>query len=474
MSDLPPHIVALIQSGESETVEFKTSTAEQREAVNTICGFANNRGGHVFIGVRNDGTPLGQEVSDKTIEQLSNEIQRIEPNLYPQIERIPIANGRSLIHVNVQRGQLIPYEYKGTVYRRLGNTTVALSRENQEQLLLERLHGTSRWENEPLSDWSLDDFDEHEIRKTLNRAIESGRLLHPGTSDLGEILKGFRLVDRSGSFSRAAAVLFGKTHRLEQEFVQCKLKLARFKGLDRSEFEDHQQYIGNTFDLLEKAESFIKVHNPIAGLVVPGKLERVDKPRYPMIAVREALANAFCHRDYSIGGGHVSIAIYDDRMEIISSGSLHFGLTVDDLMHTHESLPWNPMVANVFFVRGIIETWGRGTLKMMEAAKKSGLPEPKISIHSNSVIVTFVHSFLKTTDRTDQPSDTLEDRILFILMTNGDGLPLRVIMDGLGENSEFGKVRHVLNQLKKQGKLMVTGHGSGSRWHLNKSKTDRH
>ncbi len=76
------------------------------------------------------------------------------------------------------------------------------------------------------------------------------------------------------------------------------------------------------------------------------------------MALREALANAFCHRDYSIGGGSVGVAIHQDRLEITSSGTLHFGLTAEKLFEPHESLPWNPLIAHVFYRRGIIETWG--------------------------------------------------------------------------------------------------------------------
>jgi ATP-dependent DNA helicase RecG len=89
------------------------------------------------------------------------------------------------------------------------------------------------------------------------------------------------------------------------------------------------------------------------------KLVRADRrSAYPSVALREALANAFCHRDYSIGGGSVGVAIHQDRLEITSSGTLHFGLTAEKLFEPHESLPWNPLIAHVFYRRGIIETWG--------------------------------------------------------------------------------------------------------------------
>lgn len=97
-------------------------------------------------------------------------------------------------------------------------------------------------------------------------------------------------------------------------------------------------------------------------------------PLYPPVALREALANAFSHRDYRIGGGSVAVAIYDNRLEITSSGSLHFGLTPEALFKPHESLPWNPLIARVLYRRGVVESWERGTLKMAELLEQAGLP----------------------------------------------------------------------------------------------------
>jgi predicted HTH transcriptional regulator len=117
------------------------------------------------------------------------------------------------------------------------------------------------------------------------------------------------------------------------------------------------------FDPMSRAERFLRDNLPIAGRVLPNLFEREDDPLYPPVALREALANAFCHREYAIGGGSVAVAIYDDRLEITSSGNLHFGLTVDALFQAHESLPWNPLIARVFYRRGFIEQWGRGTIQ---------------------------------------------------------------------------------------------------------------
>ena len=119
---------------------------------------------------------------------------------------------------------------------------------------------------------------------------------------------------------------------------QCTLRVARFRGTDRTEFLDNRQFHGNAFTLLKAAERFLRETLPIAGRIEADRFERVDEPLYPTVAIREALANALCHRDYSIGGGSVGVAVYDDRLEITSSGSLHFGLTPETRVNKRTGL----------------------------------------------------------------------------------------------------------------------------------------
>ncbi len=176
----------------------------------------------------------------------------------------------------------------------------------------------------------------------------------PGTQGPDELLRGLGLF-RDGVLWRAAVVLFGNAERIEVEMPQCLLRVARFRGVDRTEFLDNRQFHGNAFALLASAERFLRETLPIAGRIEADRIERIDKPLYPPLATRESLANALCHRDYSIGGGSVGVAVYDDRVEVTSSGTLHFGLTLEKLFAPHESLPWNPLIARTFYRHGIIE-----------------------------------------------------------------------------------------------------------------------
>ncbi len=137
--------------------------------------------------------------------------------------------------------------------------------------------------------------------------------------------------------------------RVEFEMPQCKLRVARFRGIDRMEFSDNRQFYGNAFALLEKAEAFLRDTLPIAARFERDRFDRIDLPLYPPPATREAIANALCQRDYSIGGGAVGVAVYDDRLEVTSAGRLHFGLTPEKLFEPYESLPWDPMIAHTFY-----------------------------------------------------------------------------------------------------------------------------
>ena len=242
--------------------------------------------------------------------------------------------------------------------------------------------------------------------------------------------------------------------------------MARFKGTTKTEFLDNRQFHGNAFDLLLKSERFLRENLPVAGRILPHVFERVDDPLYPPVALREALANAFCHRDYSIGGGSISLGIFDDRLEITSSGTLHFGLTPEALFRPHESLPWNPLIARVFYRRGIIESWGRGTIKMGELATRAGLPAPEIEESSGCVTVRFRPTRYIPPTRVAQNVTERQQLVLAVLSRNPSGTPLREITHTLGADDAPWTIREDLATLKTLGLTRPEGHGRGARWIL--------
>ncbi|MBI3924540.1 MAG: hypothetical protein HY319_03290 [Armatimonadetes bacterium] len=135
---------------------------------------------------------------------------------------------------------------------------------------------------------------------------------------------------------------------------------------------------------------FLTRHLPVAGRLQPGVFERYDEPLFPTLALREALVNALCHRDYSAPGGSISLAIYDDRLEITNEGRLPEGLRVEDLKLDHPSRPRNPLIARAFYLRKLVEEWGRGTLQIVELCTKAGHPEPEFEEVGGSMLVRFL------------------------------------------------------------------------------------
>ncbi len=452
-------IPALAQTGESETLEFKATTGTRREAASTICAMLNQSGGKVLFGVTPKGDVVGQHVSEHTIEELSGELQRIDPPAFPTVERVQIAANREVLVIGVSPGPVRPYTYRGAAYRRVGNTTLAMTADEYNRMLFERMHSEQRWENQPATGWSVEDLDVGEIRRTVAEAVRRGRLEEPLSREPTELLRGLGLL-RDGVLFRAAAVLFGNADRLEFEMPQCLLRVARFRGVDKMEFLDNRQFNGNAFALLAHAERFLRDTLPISGRFEQDRFERIDEPLYPPLATREALANALCHRDYSIGGGSIGVAVYDDRLEVTSAGSLHFGLTPEELFAPHESRPWNPLIARTFYRRGVIEKWGSGTLKMAELTSSAGLPIPEIEDASGCVTVRFRHGqFVLLRGNMSER----QEAIIALLDRVNDGLTLREIQARLAPAVSERQVRRALEGLRDRG-LVSAGLGPSALW----------
>jgi ATP-dependent DNA helicase RecG len=458
-------LLALCASGEGETLEFKRSTGECRDGVRALSAMLNQRGGRLLFGVDPDGKAVGQNVSDRTLEDLSQEIQRIDPPVFPSVECWPAPNGLTVIAVTAAAGAAKPYSHRGQAYQRVGNTNLTLSRDEYNRLLMERLHGERRWESEVAAGWTVADIDQEELVRVVDEAVRRQRVDEPGTRDAALLLQGLGLM-RDGALLRAAAVLFGRSERVEPRLPQCTLRVARFRGTDRTEFLDNRQFHGHAFGLMRQAERFLRETLPVAGRVLPGLFDRVDDPLYPPLALREALANAFCHRDYSIGGGSVAVAVYDDRLEVTSSGDLHFGLTADDLFRPHESLPWNPLLARVFFRSGVNESWGRGTLKMVELMQQAGLPPPEIENRAACVTVRLRPGRYQPPQRVAHDLSPTQRDVLATLEASSDGLALRELRLRLSAEVPEWQVKADLAMLKSLSLVVLHGVGRGARWHF--------
>lgn len=453
----------VITSGESDRVEFKRSTGQRSDAAKTVCAMLNSLGGFVFFGVSDRREIVGQQVSARTLEEVVQELRRIEPPAFPDIETVALDSGNTVIALRVPGGGG-PYTYDGRPYMRHGPTTSIMPRDRYERLLLERMHATHRWENRPAEGIGITDLDHAEIVRTIEEAIRRQRMEDPGTRDPQDLLTGLGLI-RDGQLLNAAVVLFCRADRLLPNYPQCLLRMARFRGTDKSEFIDNRQELGNAFDLLQRGQRFLRDHLPVAGRILPNVFERIDDPLYPPAALREALANALCHRDYSVGGGAISVAIYDDRLEISSTGTLHFGLMPEDLTRPHSSLPWNPLIAQVFYRQGIIEAWGRGTIKMAELTEQAGLAPPEFESNTGEVLVRFRPTRYVPPTRIAHDLSPLQRELLEILAQTGP-VSLRQIRASLSTETSERTVQDNMQMLRRLGLVELSGTRWAARWML--------
>ena len=451
----------LVAEGESERLEFKKTTGELRSAMPSLCSMLNDSGGKVLFGVTDSGKILGQDVTDATLREVAGELRKIEPPTVFEQARVLVREGKEVLILETTTALDVPYTYDGRPYKRIGPTTSLMSQSEYQQHLLFRSHAIHRWENQSAEGYSANDLDTEEIDRTIREAIQSGRLESRSSDPLDALDRLQLRVD--GQLLRVAVVLFRR--KFMPYYPQCTVRLARFKGIDKSEFLDQRQLHGHAFQILDEAMHFILRNIPISGHFEPGKLERQDVPLYPPLALREALVNAICHRDYMIAGGAIFVAIFDDRLEVTSSGLLPSGITVADLKRDHASRLRNPLIAGVFYRRGLIEQWGRGTQKIVTWCVAAGQPEPEFEEQAGAVVVRFRPAGYHPPLRVSQDLSERQRRILLTLSSRKEWT-FPEIYEALDDPPSERTVRMELSELSGLGLVGSRGRGKFARWWL--------
>ncbi len=374
----------IIESGESEITEFKTSLAEWRDVVETISAFSNRNGGRVFIGVADDCGIVGSDIGKKTIEKLANQIkQNTDPVIHPSIcvEEIDGKEGKQVIVVNVDESKTKPVIAFGIAFIRVGKSNQKLGYEGIRNLALQ----TSKvyWDGRVCVGAGLGDIDEEKVRLFLRRAKYERRLELDPDTPFGEALEKLELL-REGELTNAAILLFGRNP--QRFFIQSETRCARFKGLKPLEFIDMKVFGRSVIDQREDALEFVKEHIRLHAEIKG--TERVERWEYPIEAIREAITNAICHRNYETPS-NVQIRIFDDRIEVWGCGLLPEPLTTEDLKRGHKSVLRNPMIGKCLFLIKFIEQWGTGTNRMIEQCLEHDMPEPLFREVAGDFVVTF-------------------------------------------------------------------------------------
>ena len=183
-------------------------------------------------------------------------------------------------------------------------------------------------------------------------------------------------------------------------FPFSKTQCAVFKGTDRAVFLDKRDFTGPIYTQIEEAVDFV-LRNIRLGATIDG-LVRKEKYELPPEAIREMIINAHCHRNL-LDESCVQIAIYDDRLEVTSPGGLYNGLTYEEVMNGHSKIR-NKGIANIFSQMGLVETWGSGIKRILNAAEAYGLPKPRFQEFDNMFRVELFRVY-PITDQANQAAD---------------------------------------------------------------------
>jgi len=359
---------------ENQNIEYKQSW--QEDNLNTICAFANSNGGKLFIGKDDRGNLIDIPDFKKLMEDIPNKIKH-----HLGITTETILHKENDIHYIeiVVHPYSVAISLRGKYYIRTGSTTTVLAGASLNDFLLKKSGRT--WDDFVEDRALLTDLDQNSISLFLEAAKKSGRL--PDTSGLTnlELLQKLRLAVGE-KLKRAAIILFGKDPG--KFYPNIAVKIGRF-GKDDSDLKYQEVEEGNLIKLLQEVQQQLKRKFFTNSIEFEG-LQRIEKGEYPVAAVREMLLNALVHKSYF--GATIQIRMYDDKFSIWNEGTLPEGLTFESLRRQHPSRPRNPIIADVCFKGGYIESWGSGTLRIINSCKEASLPEPEIKESDGGILVT--------------------------------------------------------------------------------------
>ena len=221
---------------------------------------------------------------------------------------------------------------------------------------------------------TLDDLNVEGMYRFIRVARRSRQFPLPEETPTADLLRHLNLLSR-GRLTNAAVMLFG---RAPQRFlISSEVKCAHLHGTEVAKpIPSYQVYKGTVFELVDQAVDFVMCK---IALTVGTKAETVQAPvAYEILkeVVTEAIVNAVAHRDYT-DNSSVQVMLFADRLEVMNSDRLPPPLTVEKLRVAHQSLPANPLIAELMYLLRYIEKMGTGTVDIIRRCAEADLPEPE-------------------------------------------------------------------------------------------------
>ncbi len=360
---------------ESQNIEWKESWRD--EYLKWICGFANAQGGKIYIGTRDDGTVIGVNNSKKLLEDIPNKIQ----NKLGIVADVNLLTKDSLDYIEIVISpQMYPVNYDGEYHYRSGSTKQLL-RGNALTAFLMTKTGI-KWESAPVTNISIDELDKESFDIFKREALRSGRMSKADFDVSREELLDKLGLLADGKLTRAGALCFYREP--EKVIGGCYVKIGMFEG---SEILYQDEVRGSLILMADRVVDFIYLKY-LKAKISYYKETRVETYPFARDAVREAVYNALIHCDWS-ANVPIQIRVEKENMRIGNCCVLPLGWNAEKLMGQHNSVPFNPKIAGVFFRAGYIESWGRGIQKICDACENLGTEKPEYSISGADIMVEF-------------------------------------------------------------------------------------
>lgn len=425
---------------ENQNIEYKEGWRD--EYIKWICGFANSKGGDMFIGVGDKGNVVGIQNAKKLSEDLPNKIKDIL-GILVDIDILE-EKEKTYIKINVD-AYPYPVSYKGNYYIRIGATNQELKGAPLDKFLLQK-QGL-KWDGTPEPYTKLENLSEQSFDIFKNRASETQRVdenIQKYSND--EVLDKLNLYMPNGMLKKAAVLLFHP--RPDKIFTGASIKIGFFRTDDDLAYQD--EILGSLFEQVDKVMDLLQTKYLSAKIEYQG-LQRKETLPIPIEALREAVLNAIIHKDYS-SGIPIQISVYDNKLMIWNEGELPQDWTVAKLKIKHPSRPYNPDIANAFFRAGLIESWGRGTIKIINEMRKAQLPAPNFKYDDSGFYIIF--SFGKV---------DLEKQILDLISEN-----TKITVVKLAEILETNdkKIKRTLKELQDKKLLERIGTNRSGEWKI--------
>ncbi len=467
---VPRDLRALVSGGESYTVEFKREVNDDELAEAAVC-LANGDGGWLLIGVANDGTIVGASPRHGD----STQIPRVEalvanktsPSLAVQVA-VEELDDRDIVAVRVPKAQTVVATTAGRYVRR------AIDVDGKPQCLPMLPHeaqarasalGVRDMSALALPDVAVGDLDAAELDRFRRLAAAGGDAILAELSD-HDLLSALGLRTVDGTLTLGAALLFGTADVLA---TFAPTHAVVFQALD-----DHDAVIADEElpapllrAMLELADA-VNRHNPEEE--IDDGLFRLGLPRYSPIAVRELIANALVHRDYSLNG-QVRVAIEGTTLSVSSAGGFPEGITVDNLL-TAPPQARNPLIADAFKRAGLVERTGRGVNRVYRHQLALGRPQPDYSRSTRAWVEARMPAGAADRELAAFAAAAARDNNALNLQTlqvlHEVRAESRITSGRAGELLQIAaeEARSVLNALVERGLLESRGEGKGRTYHL--------